>query len=172
MSRSRSNMLDTIRQATTSTAASTTAMMTAVVAVGLKTWSDISNGSTRAGRLARVPSCWATRTSDDRAEIAVPTHTDHMANSGANSSSAKNHDGCHTSWATMLDAPSRMATTKMMKKRYATPDGRDGGRQRLTEEELLSRDRRREQWFEGALVTLSDHRVGRDRRGQHHRNDQ
>ena len=27
----------------------------------------------------------------------------------------------------------------MMKKRYATPDGRDGGRERLTEEELLSR---------------------------------
>src|SRR5580704_6855709 len=102
MRRSRSNMLDTILQATTSIAASATAMTTATVAVGLKTWSDIKSGSIRAGRLARVPSCCATRTSDDRAEIAVPTHTDHMASKGAKSSSAKNHDGCHTSWATTL----------------------------------------------------------------------
>jgi len=32
----------------------------------------MSKGNTSAGRLARVPSCWATRTSEDRAEIAGP----------------------------------------------------------------------------------------------------
>src|ERR1039458_6887582 len=92
MSRSRSNIFDTARHAATSTTARANAITIATVTVGLKTWSDMSKGNTSAGRLASVPSCWATRTSEDRTEIAVPTHTDHAANSGAKRNSAKNHE--------------------------------------------------------------------------------
>jgi hypothetical protein len=49
------------------------------------TFSDISAKMASGGKLASAPNCWATRTSVDRAETAIPTQIAQPASSGVNS---------------------------------------------------------------------------------------
>jgi len=101
--------------------ASARATTRATVTLGWMTRNKISDVRASGGRLARVPSCWAARTSVDRAEIAVPTQIDQPASSGANKSWARNQAGCQTVVTTAWLAPKRTAVTKTANRAYATP---------------------------------------------------
>ena len=89
-----------------------------------------------------VLSCWATRTSLDRVEIAMPTQIDQAASSGVKSN-----------WATMSGALEDRRRDRRLRRRARRPgeerrvdhvgddDRRDERRQRLAEQELLAADR-------------------------------
>src|SRR6266487_3374054 len=82
MSRSRSNIAATARHPRASTISSAPASPSASPRVGTITLKDISATMTSGGRLASTPSCWAARTSADRAEMAMPAQIDQPASNG------------------------------------------------------------------------------------------
>ena len=100
ISRSRSKVATTARHMAMSMTSNPSPNPTAVQTPRGTTWNDTRAVTARGGRLASVPSCCATRTSLDRAEIAVPTPIDQKASSGANSA-----------WARMCEPSVRVAAT-------------------------------------------------------------
>src|SRR6185437_8784794 len=95
-SRSRSNSFETKRQARMSITSRTTASATASRTDGVITRNVISAVMPMAGRLARVASCCATRTSRARTDIAIPTQTAQIAISGVKTSCATTCGVCQT----------------------------------------------------------------------------
>ena len=124
------------------------------------------------GRLASTPSCWATRTSLDRVEIAMPTQIDQPASSGVKTSWASRSGPRISADATPGWAKSSTQGQEEGVDRVRDRHRRDEGRQRLAEQELLAADRRREHRLERALLALADDRVGGERRGHERRDGQ
>jgi len=70
---------------------------------------------TSGGKLANIPSCWAARTSSERAEMAMPTQIDQPASKGVKSSWTSRRDPLNTADATSGGAKSATIPRKMPK---------------------------------------------------------
>ena len=79
-------MAATARHPSTSTISSAAASASARPVDGVITLNCIRATIASGGRLANTLSCWATRISLERAEIAIPTQIDQPASNGVNSS--------------------------------------------------------------------------------------
>ena len=130
---------------------------------GVITLKAMSEVTATGGRLASMPSCWATRTSLERAEIAMPTQIDQPASSGVNTSWASRSGPCSSAEATAGGRTARPRRGRS-RRRVGDRNRRDEGGQGLAQQQLLAADGVDEQRLEGALLPLADHRVGGERR--------
>ncbi len=92
--------MDTTRHAPMSITSRPIPIPSASARVGWMTPKPISEATASGGRLTRVPSCWATRTSVTRDEIAIPAQMDQPASSGVNTTCGRIREVLNTSPAT------------------------------------------------------------------------
>ena len=85
-----------MRQAAMSAASRASARPIASGTEGLISWKEMREVKPSSGRLARVASCWATRTSLARVEMPIPTQIAQSASSGVNRIWASSCGGCQT----------------------------------------------------------------------------
>jgi hypothetical protein len=123
---------------------------------------DISATRTSGGKLAKVPSCCATRTSLERMEMAMPTHIDQPASSGVNSSWVSRWELSKTAEATAGRANKRAQARRMQKDAVGDAEGRNKCRERRAYQEFLGSDRGDQDWFEGSLLAFADNGEGRE----------
>ena len=108
-------MVATARQARPSTTSNAAASPSAKPRVGVITLSDMRATIASGGRLANMPSCWAARTSAERAEMAMPAQIDQPASSGVKSSWTSRWERSNTAEATTGWAKSAAIPRKMPK---------------------------------------------------------
>jgi hypothetical protein len=171
MSRSRSNMADVSRQPMRLRTSSSTPAAIARASVGWIALNASSMVTATDGRLAGMPSCWATRISLARVEIATPSQIDQPASSSVKISWRAGR--CRAAAPAPpgpreeLDAGQEQEIDRIRDR-----DRRDQHRQGLAQQELLAADRRGEHRLQRALLALADHREGGDGGGHQRRDGQ
>ena len=119
--RSRSNRSDTARHPSASRTRRAAPRPRASPRVGAITFKDMRAARASGGRLAKVDSCWATRTSLERADMAMPTQIDQPASREVNSSWTRRCEESKITEVTTGWAKAAASTRKTPNTAYAIP---------------------------------------------------